>query len=147
MVGGGGVDVSARHRDRDVQYGFSSHVSSHYADIEDLGSYSDTAPAATHRTSADSSSSDEGHLTAQKRELATRFHHDYPDIEETITFDHRSSENSVWQRDNQEYYNILEMATNRLREDGSVHDDSSGDEGECGMKGILMKHVLYINSS
>lgn len=140
MVGGGGVDVSARHRDRDVQYGFSSHGNSHYADIdiEDLGSYSDTAPAATNRTSTDSSSSDDGNLAAQKRELATHFQHDYPDMEETITFDHRSSENSGRQRSNQEYYNILEMASNRLREDGSVHDDSSGDEGESGMKGILI---------
>lgn len=131
---GGGFDGAAR-RGRDVQYAFSSPGTySHYADIDDLGSYSDTGPAAIQRTSTDSSSSDDDYLAQnQQRDLPAHLSHDYyRDMEETITFDYRSSDRAVTgkHRANQEYYNVLEIASNRLHEDGSVNDYSSGDEGE-----------------
>ena len=138
----GGVGRAA-HRGRDVPFpnGYRSPGNSQYADIEDLGSYSDTAPAAIKHTSTDSSSSEDGNLTHSREREPTHFHHSYPDLEETITFDYRSSERAG-------SYNILEMASNRLLKDGSVHDDSSGDEGEFGRVGImnLLLHHNYLIS-
>ena len=147
MSGGGG---RAAHRGRDVPYptGYRSPGNSQYADIEDLGSYSDTAPAAIKHTSTDSSSSEDGNLTHSREREPTHFQHGYPDLEETITFDNRSSERAGSHGANHEYYNILEMASNRLDKDGSVHDDSSGDEGEFGCVGImnLLLHRNYLIS-
>ncbi len=138
VEGDGGFSFSgAAHRGRDVQYKLSSPGESHYADIDDLGSYSDTAPSAIKHTSTDRSSSND---LAKRQDLPAQFQHDCPGMEGTITFDYRSSERADdRQGANQEYYNVLAMASNRLREDESMHDESSGDEGEFCFEGTSMR--------
>jgi hypothetical protein len=80
-------------------------------------------------TSGSSATSDESRLEEYSR---APFRREHDDAEETIEFDRPSYERSGTQRANQEYYDVLEMASNRLRQDESfaIGDDSSGDEGE-----------------
>jgi hypothetical protein len=80
-------------------------------------------------TSGSSATSDESRLEEYSRAPFCREH---DDAEETIEFDRPSYERSGTQRANQEYYDVLEIASNRLRQDESfvIGDDSSGDEGE-----------------
>ena len=147
MVEGGGggfrfTGAAQRGREEDgVQHRFSSPGNSYYADIDvdDLGSYSDTAPSAIRHTSTDTSSR---YDRAKRQDLPSHLQRDCPDdTEETITFDYRSSERQADRyRANQEYYNILAMASNRIREEDSAHDDSSGDEGKFCSEGTRILH-------
>jgi hypothetical protein len=104
----------------------------HYADVGDLGSYSYDDPATLNHTSPDRTTSKHDH-SSQKRNLRSDVRHEHSDLEETITFDYRSPERAR-HRANREYYNVLEMASNRLG-GHQMHqmleiDYSSGDEGE-----------------
>jgi hypothetical protein len=71
---------------------------------------------------------------------------DDDDAEEMIEFDHRPPhERSGTPRANQEYYDVLEMASNRLRQESGFvvgGHDSSGDEGEFDPK---EEKVIIIN--
>jgi len=64
--------------------------------------------------------------------LATfgRSNNEPDDVEETIVFHEQAPTPTPKHRANQEYYDVLEMASSRLRQDSSVHewDMSSGDE-------------------
>ncbi|KAL3800602.1 hypothetical protein ACHAW5_001070 [Stephanodiscus triporus] len=121
--GGGGKRYS---------YSFSPGKSHHDAesDAEDdvNYSYSNAVSAALKSpTNGSSATSDDSH---SEKYRGARFDHELDDVEETIEFDRPSHERSGTQRANQEYYDVLEMASNRLRQDNFVigGDESSGDE-------------------
>ena len=114
-------------------YSFSpgkSHAAGSDAEDDVILSYSNavSSPMKT-STSGSSATSDESRLEEYSR---APFRREHDDAEETIEFDRPSYERSGTQRANQEYYDVLEIASNRLRQDESfvIGDDSSGDEGE-----------------
>ena len=114
-------------------YSFSPgkpHAAGSDAEDDVMVSYSNavSSPMKT-STSGSSATSDESRLEEYSR---APFRREHDDAEETIEFDRPSYERSGTQRANQEYYDVLEIASNRLRQDESfvIGDDSSGDEGE-----------------
>jgi hypothetical protein len=122
--GGGGKRYS---------YSFSpgkSHAAGSDAEDDVILSYSNAVSASFRTpTSGSSATSDDSRLEEYR---GAPFSGERDDAEETIDFDRPSRERSGAQRANQEYYDVLEMASNRLRQDESfvIGDDSSGDEGE-----------------
>ena len=85
------------------------------------------------------------------RVLATFDQAECDNKEETIVFDDRPSprREGSHHRANQEYYDVLEMASNRLRQDSSVVNyDSSGDEGrfihQDGYLYFILLLVIYL---
>mmetsp|Transcript_6756 Transcript_6756/g.15393 ORF Transcript_6756/g.15393 Transcript_6756/m.15393 type:complete len:198 (+) Transcript_6756:93-686(+) len=134
----------------DKRYSFSSSSKSNFVDSDSEGegnpfSYFDAAAAALKSPSRDSFISDDDARPTRKHDLldvpveGTRvlatFGRDRDDVEETIVFDPPSpNKRAGSHRANQEYYDVLEMASNRLRQDSSsvLENDmeivSSGDE-------------------
>ena len=126
-------------------YSFSpgkSHAAGSDAEDDVILSYSNAVSASFKTpTSGSSFTSDDSRLEQYR---GTPFRREYNDAEETIEFDRPSYERSGTQRANQEYYDVLEMASNRLRQDESfaIEDDSSGDEGEFDPEIIINR--LYL---
>jgi hypothetical protein len=140
--GGGGKRYS---------YSFRSPGKSQYAaesDAEDDVNYSSSnavSAALKSPTNGSSATSDDSH---SEKYRGARSDHELDDVEETIEFDRPSHERSGTQRANQEYYDVLEMASNRLRQDSFVigGDESSGDEGEFDSSESLIKRLLSLIS-
>ncbi|KAL3811569.1 hypothetical protein ACHAXA_006854 [Cyclostephanos tholiformis] len=121
-------------------HSFRSPVKSHRAarndgDYDVIYSYSNAVSAALKTPTASggsSAASNDIHHPGRKRDSSPRRRVLDDDVEDTIEFDHSPSyERYGASRSNQEYYDVLEMASNRLRRDCSFvigGDDSSGDE-------------------